>query len=408
MLTGCDSLDSNGFRPGIDCSAGTADCKLSSYSENKKSPLFSDCDSATCGSGTVTNVDYGLEYTWARLFNSSGTAVPDGVVMTSSDSFARARSANTLSLSEATNYTVRVQSSDANNTATVSAARLLYTQTNGTKLTATQSTFEIGNNETTTGTSYVPLTDSKFYYYDSSVFTPTPTFYFEATLSNNTGGSIAYAALYQSGASCTSVVSGSEVTVTGTTWALSRSSAITLTNATEYMVCVKASANTARIATAKIVADQSAVSGIAALQTAQQYNNTLITQSTSTYTSKGYLNNFTKSNFTGGTFTGVFESDLKTSNGANAYFARNDQSLGEVTAADTTYTRKRSSDIWSSMPASSTNIDVQIRNASTFTTSSSNSWFIISVSGLPSGPTTAEQLRLGNWFSGGVEQYFVL
>ena len=196
-----------------------------------------------------------------------------------------------------------------------------------------------------------------------------------------------YASLYTNGATCTTQMSGSEVSSTSTSWTRVRSAAISggLTNSTAFMVCVRSSDNsvTPAVASAKIVVEQTAAGGLTDIETVQQYNNSLATDADTTYTSQDYDNRFEKDNFAAGTFVAYFESTLKTSNGSNAYFAQIDTPLGEVTAADTSYTRKRSaSDLWSSLPASATNIDVQLKNASTTTTSSASSWLIIQISAM--------------------------
>lgn len=217
----------------------------------------------------------------------------------------------------------------------------------------------------------------------------------------------AYAALYTSGGT---IVTGSEVTVSSTTWSRVRSSAITLTDGTEYVVRIKTSdgARSAKIANAKIIFDQTAAGGITALETVHEYNNTSTVGAT-TYASKSFPNSFNKANWSGGNFAAYFESTLKTN--LASYFARLDTPLGEVTGTDTSYTRKRNAaDLWSSLPGSATDIDVQLKNGTIeATTSSSNSWLIIQVSSLgsvESGPTNDQLMRHGKWFNSGVEQPF--
>ncbi|MDO8557882.1 MAG: hypothetical protein Q7S09_01665 [bacterium] len=198
--------------------------------------------------------------------------------------------------------------------------------------------------------------------------------------------STAYAALYTTGGT---LVDGSEVSLSSVVWTRVRTaSPITLADATDYVLRIKASSGgTASIANAKIILDQTAAGGIDAIETVQQYNNTAATQSGTTYTSKDYDNSFNKSNFAGGTFAAYFETTIKTGifDGAT-YYAQLDQTLGEQTGADTSYTRKISADLWSSLPASATDIDVQIKNTGPALTYSATSRLIIKVSGLaPAG-----------------------
>jgi hypothetical protein len=190
-------------------------------------------------------------------------------------------------------------------------------------------------------------------------------------------------------ASCswTAVTSG-ELTTTSTSWSLAQSGDIwgNLTTGRIYRVAVDidGSYNAQKIASAKLVIKQTASGGITKFQTVQQYNNTLATRSASSYASQDAANRFDKqNNWIGGTFAAYFETTIKTSNGANAYFAQLNTPLGEVTASDTSYTRKRNAtDLWGSLPSTATDIEVQLKNNSTDTTSSSTSWLIIEVSNL--------------------------
>lgn len=194
-------------------------------------------------------------------------------------------------------------------------------------------------------------------------------------------------------------VSNSTVTIASSSWTSVRgASALSganwdTTNDDIYEVRIKTSDTsgdggpyTAYISNAKIVVQQTG-SPLTKTESYLQLNNRVMTQATSTYTSKEFMNQFNDDNFTSGTFTGYFESTLKTSSGVDAYFARLDTPIGEVTASDTSYTRKRSLNIWSSLPTTATNLDVQLKNASTSTTSSATSWLIVQASSLTETPS---------------------
>jgi hypothetical protein len=197
--------------------------------------------------------------------------------------------------------------------------------------------------------------------------------------------------LYENGSSCTTQVSGSEISLTSVSWTKVRTdSTISLSDATDYMVCVKTASSGAAgsIANAKIIQTQSDAGGITYLETVQQLNNTLATDSDSTYTAQNYDNKFDDTNnWDGGTFAAYFETTIKTSNGSNAYYAivesnGSEIAASEITATDTAYTRKRdATDIWSSLTDGG-DTDVKLKNASTDTTSSASSWLVIVVSNL--------------------------
>src|SRR3990167_3934145 len=343
---------------------------------------------------------------YAAIHTLGGSIVTDSAVNTANAAITRVRSGS-FTLTDNTDYTVLVRQNACASNGTIKAARLIIIQSDATKITDTQTQIEVGNNETTTQTSYTNLTDKKIYRYDATVFNPAPTTtaYFDATLSNDTAGQTAYAALYTDGASCTSQVTDSEVSVTGTTWTLIRSSQLTLADDTDYSVCIKTSANTARIANAKIILDQTAAGGITALETVQQQVNTLNTDSGTTYDSDmDYLNFFnpdlatSQRSFAGGTLTYNFEATMKVSAGTGEVRLKNDTdgtaiSGSELSSTSTSYELKRTaSPITANLPQypqnSGKNLDTQVKNTAG-TTSVANSWLIVQVSNLATGGVTA-------------------
>ncbi len=276
----------------------------------------------------------------------------------------------------------------------IQAARLIVVQSDATAITDTQTQVEVGNNDTTSNTSYELLTDHKIYRWDDDRFSGTVSVYFEATLvgvSFDTG----YAALSSSG-NCASIVTGSEVSESTTTWSLERSGNIVsnLTDDTDYWVCVKcASGDGGGIANAKIIIDQTDSGGLTKTQIVHQYNNTPAIDSDD-YTAKDFDNQFNASNFSGADFTAYFESTLLTSGGGTYYARLTDGTTAiantELTGTNTQYVRKRGTNIWNDLPSSATNTDVELKNGNTpEQTTSSTSWLLIQA-GDQQGPTNID------------------
>lgn len=195
------------------------------------------------------------------------------------------------------------------------------------------------------------------------------------------------------------VVTNSEISTSSTSWTRVRGASALSTNwdtsnADDYEVRIRTSDSgaVASLANAKIIIDQTDAWGITATQIVHQYDNTLATDADTTYTSQNSYNQFNPANFVADTITYNFEVTIKTSNGSNAYFAQLYNSTdgsaisgSELTASDTSYIRKiTSSPI--TMPASAKNMDIQLKNASTSTTSVSNSWLVIDLTFI-NGPT---------------------
>ena len=132
----------------------------------------------------------------AALFSSSGTQVTGSAVTTTNNSFERVRSgALTLdvlpNLESGLDYSVRIhRTTGLFRNIHMKAARLIIVQSADPSITDTQTQVEVGNDETSTATSYTDLTDKKIYRYTSGSWTPTPTVYFEASLKATGGGTI--------------------------------------------------------------------------------------------------------------------------------------------------------------------------------------------------------------------------
>ena len=348
----------------------------------------------------------------------STTAGPNETVTSSgtsaiSSTFVRAIS-SAITLTTGTDYTPFLNTvgvpGDTTTTCQLKAARLIVSQTDTTKITDTRTMVEVGNNETTTSTSYTRLTDSKLYCYNSSAtgaactsatkFIPTPTWTFTAALSNDTSGQTATAGLFTFNASCTGSAVAS-VAVTGTTWSLPTAASATLIAGVEYEVCIKASANNARIATAQIIIDQTAAGGISAVETVWQQINTLATATNATYSSQTFFSGYNGTNvsigtFKGGTFTYFFESTLKAASTTTAYAQLVSKSgslvlsvsSSEVTTTSTSYDRVRSTSLTMHQNIVD-QLDTQLKNSTTNTTSAGSSTLIIQATLSTSGTPTA-------------------
>ena len=217
----------------------------------------------------------------------------------------------------------------------------------------------------------------------------------------------AYAALCTTGGT---LVTGSEVSTTSTSWTRVRTaSPITLSDATDYVARVKTSTGgTASIANAKIVLDQTAAGGIDKLETLQQYVNTLATDADATYTLQNFNNEFNPANWVGGTFNDYFEATMKTTTGTgyaqlynvSAADAIDTATNSEINTVSTAYERQISADLSGNTdwPSVARDLDTQIKNSATNTTSVSSSRLVIKVSGLASIVlSTAIEVRAQNY-----------
>jgi hypothetical protein len=391
---------SNNYSP-TDNSLGIFHYDASKYGTNPK--IYFEADLGRTG--------YGWEKPYIALYDTAGNQVANSELTGYSyQEYYTIFRSEALTLTDNTDYTIRIHSQVNGIEAGVKSARLIINQSDTSKITQTQTQIESGNNETTTQTSYAPLANKKIYRFDSSKFTPVPTVYFEASLANDTGGETAYAALYENGSSCTNLVAGSEVTVVGTSWARTRSGAVTLTTGTDYMVCVKTSAGAAKIANAKVILDQSEAAGITALELVHNQVNTLATDGDVNYSKQFFANrinpdfNSTGTSFAGGTFNYFYEATMKTSAGtaysrmSYAPFGNSEALLavdgGEISTSETNYTRVRSGDITAGINAFKNYIsyfwlDTDLKNSGNNTTSIASSNLIIQVSNLSTTATSA-------------------
>ena len=296
---------------------------------------------------------YILRSAYAQLFTTAGVAVSESEVYADGGYFVLRSGA--LSLTDDTDYTVRIKNEDAARTTTIRSARLVVVQTNSTKITDTEHQIEVGTKESTTATGATTLTDKKYYYFDSSKFSGTLSAYFEASLVSNNASGTAYAVLYNE----TDSETVSTVSITGTSWGRNRSSAITIGSSAgnlktdkEYVVQIYSSdgAYTASIANAKLVLQQSDAAGLTEMEVIHQLLNAKSSRAAFSY-GEGSTNVEATSDyvaFEGGDVMTAFEATMKTSAGTsytvpNAITFGKELSNLELSTTSTSYDRVRTS-----------------------------------------------------------------
>ncbi len=325
----------------------------------------------------------------AGLYKTDGTLVTNSTVTTINSTDTLVRSGTiTTNLTDNTDYSVRLSLDATSGSASIKAARLIIAQS-ATAITQTETQIEVGNNTSSTNTVYELISGPKIYHHDTTVFAPSPSINFEATLKSSTSEGIAYAAL-SSVSDCSSTVTGSEVTVTGTTWGRSpTSSTISLNNNTDYFVCIKSSAGqTTSLANAKIVFTQSNTMGISKVELHHQLINTPVTASSDTYLSQLFPITYDPNRFTGARFNYYFESILQATAGtaySQLYNVSDSASItdSENSVTSTNYNRIRSKEITASLPSSAKNLDTQIKNSGNGTTVTTASHLIVPLSLYP-------------------------
>jgi hypothetical protein len=333
------------------------------------------CDTCSGGNNQVT----------AQLETDTGSAVTGSTVTTSAGTYTLVRSGNiTSNLTSSEEYTVSLTRDATAGTAYMLTARIIVLQS-AALITDTLTQVEIGAVDQSTSTSYARLNASPIYLWDEAVHSDLSAVYLESSLVSSTAGTNAYAAL-SSSSNCSSTVTDSEVSVAGTSWDRSRSSniATNLSDNTEYWLCIKAaSGETASISSAKLIIEQQNTSdGIQFLETYHQYINQATTDSDSTYTSYNFMNTFDPANFTADIVNYYYEATFSTSSGtgyAQLYDLDGAAAISssEISTTDTGYDRKRSAEIGDNLPGSSSDLDTEIKNSASNTTSIASSWLII-------------------------------
>jgi hypothetical protein len=102
-------------------------------------------------------------------------------VLCSNTAYSRLRS-NAITLTDDTDYTVRIKNNKGDRNTSLKAARLIVQQTDNTSITNTETQVEVGNNESTTEPTLTVLQNQKIYQYDDDLFSGSVEAFFEATL----------------------------------------------------------------------------------------------------------------------------------------------------------------------------------------------------------------------------------
>jgi cellulose synthase/poly-beta-1,6-N-acetylglucosamine synthase-like glycosyltransferase len=292
--------------------------------------LFALIDTANYSGGTVS---YYFEVVAKASSSTTGTAVltyNDGTGATPSNtgptltisninttSYARYRSA-AFSPTGTQDAWLSSVTNSASGTTTVQAARIIIVQSDTTAIKNSVTQIEVGNHESTTSATDVPLAQPKYWKYDSSKYDGTVTIYFETAEMATAHSSIA-ASLYVAGASCTTQISNTSQSTSAGVAAKSQRQrsadiSVSLSSGTTYMVCINsASSGGAYLVTAKIVVQQTSSTGLTKTEIYHTYDNTYITNTTTTLTGQSFFNEYEAGNWAGGTFTYYFEATMKSS-----------------------------------------------------------------------------------------------
>jgi len=383
------------------------------------------CSATDCASSN-NNFPEPRSAATVALFTDDGSEVSNSAVTSDQSGVFKRYSTDPTSISLSdVNYTVRIKTSLSDYQAQVQAARLILIQCGGScaqgTLTKTETQIEIGDQQDISGTTYATLSTPKYFYFEN-VWSPAPTpagggaTYFEATLENDSTGTT-YAQLWQCDSASTttcgtggdaasvaevSCSSDSSPACGSAAWALVRDTTVTLTTGRLYAVQVKYATAVGKIANAKIVLDQvDTTNGVANLQTFQQYNNSNVSSSSTSYVLQNFDNEFIKDNFQGSKafyFEATAKADSVKSGTATSYAQLvnvddpanpdpiNDPTNSEVSVAGTTLTRARSSDLVNNndMPGDNTkkDLDFQIKTSQVVVIYNYNSWLIIQITGL--------------------------
>ena len=135
-------------------------------------------------------------YPRAALYDTDGNQVSGSIIISPSPShqqYIKVRSGS-LTLTDDTDYTVRIANPQGGCHTYIRSARLIVVQSDTTKLSNTQTQIEVGDHQAAfTNETYSNLTDEKIYLYDEGQFSPAPTASFSASLKIDNSGDTVYA-----------------------------------------------------------------------------------------------------------------------------------------------------------------------------------------------------------------------
>ncbi len=295
--------------------------------------------------------------TYAMLYTTGGAAVTGSDISTTSTTSTWLRSSNfKANLTDNTNYYLRLKVANAAATATVYAARLVVEQTGA--ITKTESQISLGGQvSSTTNTSGTNHAYLHYFYWDAKKFDGAVNVYFEATLRNTSAFFTSYAWLADDS---NTLVTGSTVSVSGTTANRARSSAITLVDGTTYHARLRTNngGGTCQVSDVRLIVQQT---GFTKTEThfvlsPRQFTDTS-TGSGGTNMGNNIVWNYNSNEWIVAVNNVYFEATIATS-ASTGYLDLNDGSTDLVTISTTSSTkaRVRSSAI---IPANNTNYDGQ-------------------------------------------------
>ena len=344
------------------------------------------------GTGTVT-----------LTYNAGSAAIPSGgstiSISVTATSMARVRSAAFSPTGAQDAYITTISGTGIS----VNAARIIVTQVSTTPITVAQTQVEVGNFTTTTSTSFVPLTGGAFYWqWNTSKYTNVTHVYVDVSAIGG-GTNTLTAGLYTAGSSCTTQLTSSQVTTATNAQQRIRSSDVlsSLTNSTNYMLCIKSltsGSGGASLEGAQIVIDQASPAGITTMELQNLIIPANATNNTTTYTSQNFFNNYDPTQYVGGTFAYEYGATLSTSAGTGFTQLYNNTAASAVASSPVSTTSTTATLVVSSsltMPSVASDIDAQIKNSATNTTTIGASWIEIDITSLPQSTTTTSKTSLG-------------
>lgn len=288
---------------------------------------------------------------YAMLYDTAGNPISGTEVSTGSTSRVRVRSAAFTPSSTGT-YTVRIKN-NGSNTTTYYKSSIVIVQA-GSAITATETRIPLmSSNTATASASYVdPSTiDWGFFRYTSANWDGTVAIYLEATIKTSAGtGTVA---LHDS---ANSLVTSSECATTSATYTRIRSSAITLTNATDYKVKIKTSAGTVTVSDAHLVIQQT--NNPTKTECYVPLNKTTLSHSATggTYQNSDMPTDYTSTNWVGDTITWYNEASANSNTAAGTFEIYKETDAARLTGSNiattaaSTITRYRSGTL--TMPSS--------------------------------------------------------
>lgn len=308
-------------------------------------------------------------YAYARLYTAGSSYVTGSEVSTNSTSVTVVRSGDIkANLTDDTDYVTYIKA-DSGVTTTIYAARLIIIQTGGVTKTETQIPL-IGQLSSTKSTSAIEHTYSYQFYYDATKYDGNVTIYFESVC-RSTGGTSSTAYLYDTSSNLITYVS-----ITGTTATRVRSSAITLTDGTTYIVKFK-SGNAlfwSQIGNSKLIVQQT---GFTKTETHYPLRLTQLTANSTSDTSLDGLISWETSEWFVAVNTIYYEAVMMITGSNTAYLDLNDGSSDVVTLSTTSTSKTR---VRSSSPvilADATTYNPQLRASASVTATAVGARLII-------------------------------